>query len=216
MFNNSRCSTQKDLSFDLVTLQDLEKASISLPARAVIMAGGMGTRLLRLTENTPKPMLPGRGSPHCWSTSLASYGKQASSTSTWQRTIFSSRSPITSNKVGSTMCCINYRNEPVPLGTAGSLRLLDRPQETLLVVTGDILTTLDYRAMLAYHKKHQADLSIAVRLYDVEVPYGVVTLEEAKVIGLVERRTYSFAVNAGIIAWSPSCVNSSQPAVALI
>src|SRR5271166_2486359 len=187
---------------DLVTLQDLEKAPISSPARAVIMAGGMGTRLLPLTEKAPKPMLPIGDRPML--EHIISQLREAGIQQVHLATHHLSEQIANHFQQGQQHDVrIDYLNEPVPLGTAGSLRLLDKPQETLLVINGDILTTLDYRAMLAYHKKHQADLSIAVRLYDVEVPYGVVKLDEAKVIGLLEKPTYTFAVNAGIYCLEP-------------
>lgn len=188
---------------DLVTLQDLEKAPISSPSRAVIMAGGTGTRLLPLTEKTPKPMLPIGDRPML--EHIISQLREAGVKQVHLATHYLSEQIANHFRQGQQHDVrIDYLNEPVPLGTAGSLRLLDQPQETLLVINGDILTTLDYRAMLAYHKKHRADLSIAVRQYDVEVPYGVVNLEEAKVIGLVEKPTYTFAVNAGIYCVEPT------------
>jgi NDP-sugar pyrophosphorylase family protein len=188
---------------DLVTLQDLEKAPISSPARAIIMAGGTGTRLLPLTENTPKPMLPIGNRPML--EHIISQLREAGIQQVHLATHHLSEQIADYFQQGQELDVhIDYLKEPVPLGTAGSLRMLNRPKETLLVVNGDILTTLDYRAMLAYHKKHQADLSIAVRLYDVEVPYGVVNVEETKVTGLLEKPTYTFAVNAGIYCLEPS------------
>jgi dTDP-glucose pyrophosphorylase/CBS domain-containing protein len=188
---------------DLVTLQDLDKASIYSPSRAVIMAGGTGTRLLPLTEKTPKPMLPIGNRPML--EHIISQLREAGVRQVHLATHYLSEQIADHFRQGEQHDVrIDYLKEPVPLGTAGSLRLLDRPQETLLVINGDILTTLDYRAMLTYHKKHQADLSIAVRLYDVEVPYGVVKLEETSVIGLVEKPTYTFAVNAGIYCIEPT------------
>jgi dTDP-glucose pyrophosphorylase/CBS domain-containing protein len=192
---------------DLVTLQDLEKAPIYSSARAVIMAGGTGTRLLPLTENTPKPMLPIGDRPML--EHIITQLREAGIRQIHMATHHLSEQIADYFQQGQLHDVrIDYLKEPVPLGTAGSLRLLNSPQETLLVINGDILTTLNYRALLAYHKKHEADLSIAVRLYDVEVPYGVVELEETKVTGLVEKPTYTFAVNAGIYCLEPSACES--------
>jgi dTDP-glucose pyrophosphorylase/CBS domain-containing protein len=187
---------------DLVTLLDLEEAPKPKPVRAVIMAGGMGTRLMPLTENMPKPMLPIGDKPmleHIIS-QLRDAGIRQVNLSTHH---LSEQIKEHFQEGQEHDVRIDYLREPVPLGTAGSLRLIDQPKETLLVVNGDILTTLDYRAMLAFHQKHQADLTVAVRLYDVKVPYGVVQVEETAVTGLIEKPTYTFAVNAGIYCLEP-------------
>ena len=93
--------------------------------------------------------------------------------------------------------------EDRPLGTAGGLSLLEVPQETTLVINGDILTQVDFRAMLAYHGEHQADLTVAVRRYDIDVPYGVVECDGAAVQGIREKPLLGFFVNAGIYLLEP-------------
>jgi NDP-sugar pyrophosphorylase family protein len=80
------------------------------------------------------------------------------------------------------------------------------PQETVLVMNGDILTELDFRAMLAYHGEHKAVLTMAVRKYEIAVPYGVVECEGQgqRVRKLVEKPTLGFFVNAGIYLLEPA------------
>jgi len=99
---------------------------------------------------------------------------------------------------------INYVNEDRPLGTAGALGLMEKPNSLLLVINGDILTQMNFRAMLSYHQEHKADLTVAVRKYDLKVPYGVIENKGAFVQKLVEKPSLSFFVNAGIYLLEPS------------
>ena len=99
---------------------------------------------------------------------------------------------------------LNYVTEDRPLGTAGALSLMEMPNEPLLVINGDILTRVDFRAMLAYHREHEADLTVGVRQYDLRVPYGVVECEGPRVRQLREKPQISFLVNAGIYLLEPS------------
>src|SRR5204863_7914124 len=66
---------------------------------------------------------------------------------------------------------IAYVNEDQPLGTAGSPSLIAPCGEPMLVMNGHILTRVDFRAMLAFHREHRADLTVGVRQYDMNVPY---------------------------------------------
>jgi NDP-sugar pyrophosphorylase family protein len=93
---------------------------------------------------------------------------------------------------------INYVREEHPLGTAGALGLMEPPDETLLVINGDILTRVDFRAMLEFHRKHQAALTVGVRQYELEVPFGVLDCRGPDVVGLSEKPRHRFLVNAGV------------------
>lgn len=181
---------------DLVTWYDLLPDQ-PLPLQAVIMAGGQGMRLRPLTEDLPKPMLPVGDRPlmeHIIN-QLRDAGIR--------------RVNVTTNYLAEKITDyfgdgsefgveLSYVTEARPLGTAGGIGLLKRPDEPLLVINGDILTRVDFRAMLDYHREHRAALTVAVRKYEFTVPYGVVESEGGIVRGLVEKPSYSFFVNAGI------------------
>lgn len=174
-----------------------------LPISAVIMAGGMGKRLMPLTDSTPKPMLPVGDRPLL---ETIIQRLQRSGISRVHVTTHHLADQITSyfgdgRKLGVD---IQYVPEDRPLGTAGGLGLLDRPSETLLVINGDILTGLSYRDLLAYHRKHRADVTIGVRKYEFQVPYGVVECEGPSVRNLKEKPSFGFLVNAGIYLLEPS------------
>lgn len=181
---------------DLVTAEALLPEDV-VPLKAVVMAGGMGTRLRPLTDDVPKPMLPVGGRPllEVILEQLQGSGIHEVSISTHYK------SDVITDHFGDGRefgVRLNYLNEDRPMGTAGALALLPEPSEPLLVVNGDILTQLDYRSMLAFHREHNAELTVAVRQFDLEVPYGVLETEGFAVRTIREKPTYSFFVNAGI------------------
>ena len=99
---------------------------------------------------------------------------------------------------------VRYVSEDRPLGTAGALSLLDAPDAPLLVINGDILTRVDYRAMLAYHQHHGAELTVAVKQYEIQVPYGVLKCNGVDIEGVDEKPKLEFLVSAGIYMLQPS------------
>jgi CBS domain-containing protein len=99
---------------------------------------------------------------------------------------------------------IEYTREEAPLGTGGALGLMTPPTHPVLVINGDILTDIDFRAMFAFHEENAAMMTVAVRRYEVQVPYGVVECDGVKLIGLREKPDLNFFVNAGIYLLQPS------------
>lgn len=186
----------------LVTVEDLLPDE-ELPLQAVIMAGGFGTRLMPLTQDTPKPMLPVGDRPlmELIIEQLRQSGiHRVNITTHYQREKIKSHF---GNGEGHGVS-VSYVDEDLPLGTAGALSLMVAPSEPMLVINGDILTQIDFRAMLQYHREQGADMTVAVRKYEVKVPYGVVACEGARICGLTEKPEFSFFVNAGIYLLEPS------------
>ena len=186
---------------DLVMLDDLIPTQ-DLALQAVIMAGGMGTRLRPLTEDLPKPMLPVGGKPLLERVieQLKQVGIRRVNVTTHYK-----REKI-SDHFGDGSAYgveLNYVNEGKPLGTGGALGLMGAPRETMLVINGDILTQVDFRAMLAYHQENRADMTVAVRQYEIKVPYGVIECEGTRVCTLKEKPQMHFLVNAGIYLLEP-------------
>lgn len=186
----------------LVTLDELLPEQ-GLPLQAVIMAGGFGTRLRPLTDHTPKPMLPVGGRPLI--ERIVEQFRQAGIRKVNITTNYLAGKIIEHFGDGHQFGVnISYVDEGRPLGTAGALGLMQTPEQPLLVINGDILTQVDFRAMLAYHQEHQALLTVAVRKYDLNVPYGVVESEGPFIQRLVEKPVFSFFVNAGIYLLEPA------------
>ncbi len=173
-----------------------------LPLSAAIMAGGYGTRLQPLTEGVPKPMLPVGGRPlmeriieQLWAVGI----RHVSVTTHYKPEIIAEHFGD-GHRFGVQ---INYVNEEQPLGTAGALGLMESPEEPLLVINGDILTQVSFQAMFDFHREHRADMTVAVRKYEFQVPYGVVETEGVEISSLVEKPSLGFFINAGIYLLEP-------------
>lgn len=186
---------------DLVMIDDLIPTQ-DLPLQAVIMAGGLGTRLRPLTEDMPKPMLHVAGKPlmEFVIEQLLQVGIRHVNITTHYKPEKISDHFGDGSSFGVQ---INYVNEDKPLGTGGALGLIAAPKQPLLVINGDILTRVDFRAMLAYHREHRAVMTVAVRQYDITIPYGVIECEGSRVCTLKEKPQMHFLVNAGVYLIEP-------------
>jgi dTDP-glucose pyrophosphorylase/CBS domain-containing protein len=173
-----------------------------LPLSAVVMAGGFGKRLMPLTENLPKPMLPVGGRPLLELTiaQLRRAGiKDVNVTTHYLPEVITDHFG-TGEAFGVNL---NYVQEEHPMGTAGGIKLLKHFDETMLVINGDILTGVPFAAMLDYHREYHADLTVGVRKYDVQVPFGVIECEDVHVKRLEEKPSLSFFINAGTYLIEP-------------
>lgn len=179
----------------------------ALPNAAVIMAGGLGRRLHPLTENVPKPMLKVAGRPILERIVLHLVGCGIS-------TIYLAvhyLSEVIRDHFGDGAeygCEIRYLEEREPLGTAGALSLMpERPERALLVMNGDLITQEDVGAILDTHARAANDMTCCLTSYSVQVPFGVASVSGDRVIGLEEKPSRRFLVNAGMYAISPSALS---------
>lgn len=172
----------------------------------VILAGGRGTRLRPLTRETPKSMLEVGGRPILESTIVrcASAGF---------RRLFLSvnyQADVIRDHFGDGErhgVRIEYLEENEPLGTAGPLGLLpSRPEKPVLVMNGDILTNLNLGRLVEFHCEHGAHATMGVRQYEMQIPYGVVTVEENAVLGFHEKPYQQHYVNAGLYVLEPDVI----------
>jgi dTDP-glucose pyrophosphorylase/CBS domain-containing protein len=169
---------------------------------AVIMAGGYGKRLLPLTEQVPKPMLPVGDRPLLELTiqQLRRSGIRDISLTTH----YLPESIVQYFGDGSAFGVrLNYLKEECPLGTAGGIKLMERTNNPFVVINGDIITGVPFQEMLNFHRKHHASLTVGVRKYDVEVPFGVVELDEVRVSQIREKPSFNFFINAGAYLLEP-------------
>jgi len=186
----------------LATQDDLLPGPLT-GVEAVVMAGGFGTRLRPLTHDMPKPMLPVGGRPLLELTvdKLRDAGIRRVNVTTH----FQPEKIVGHFGDGAKFGVeVEYVQEDRPMGTAGALGLMPRRDQRLLVINGDILTHVDFRAMIAFHEEHHADLTMAVRRYEFQVPYGVVESEGSEVRTLREKPQMSVFVNAGMYLLEPS------------
>lgn len=164
----------------------------------VLMAGGLGSRLLPLTENCPKPLLKIGPKPilQIIVEKFKEYG--------FRKFFFSVnyRAEMIKEYFGDgTRLEIDaqYIHETKRLGTAGALGLIpDRVEKPIIVMNGDLLTKVNFDQLLAYHNKNQAVATMCVRDYEFLIPYGVIRIEENNLIGIDEKPTHHCLINAGV------------------
>ncbi|RMD59362.1 CBS domain-containing protein [Candidatus Parcubacteria bacterium] len=177
----------------------------------VLMAGGFGTRLRPLTDETPKPLLPVGNKPileHILE-SFIDAGFYRFFISVHYKAEMIKRHFGDGSKWGVE---IEYLEEPKPLGTAGCLNLLpEKPNEPLILMNGDLLTKVDFERLLEFHESEQAFATLCVREYTQQVPYGVIDADGSRLQQIVEKPVQRYFVNAGIYAMSPEFVRTLPP-----
>lgn len=164
-----------------------------------LMAGGFGSRLKPLTDSCPKPLLK-IGSRPILETVILQFIR-AGFTQFYISTHYLPEMIHAAFGDGSKWGVdIKYIHEEKPLGTGGALGLLpdDLPELPVIVMNGDVLTKIDFEALLAFHNAQESRATMCVREFEYQVPFGVVESEGYKIIGLVEKPTYRYRVNAGI------------------
>lgn len=195
----------------LHTLSDVV-GSQPLPNAAVIMAGGRGTRLGELTRHTPKPLMTvaGRSILEWIILNLVGDGIRRVYVSVNHLADQIEEHLGDGSRLG---CHVQYLRESPdnPLGTAGSLTLLREQAQDLvdpvIVMNGDLMVEFEVAALLATHRRHGAAVTMSVRSYQHEIPFGVVESEHGKVRAVVEKPTLSFDINAAVYAVEPSALD---------
>jgi dTDP-glucose pyrophosphorylase len=177
--------------------------------RAVVMAGGFGTRLGALTRETPKPMLPVGDRPLLERIieQLRDAGIGHVNLTTHYRADEISGHFGNGESLGVE---IEYVSEEQPLGTAGALGMIES-ETPILVMNGDILTRVDFKAMHRFHDEHGADMTMAVRPYESRVPYGLVELDGSRITSIDEKPLARGFVNAGIYLLNPDVCRLISP-----
>ena len=186
-----------DIAFMHELVEELEEDPV-----AILMAGGRGARLLPLTEKVPKPLLPIGDKPVMERiiSQLREAGIKKMNVAVHHKSEQISSHFGNGSRFGVEL---TYVAEDKPLGTAGSLRALGQLTEPFIVINADIVTTLSYKALIAYHREHKADITVAVRRYEIAVPYGVLECDGPQINRLVEKPVTTVLVNAGIYLVEP-------------
>jgi len=188
---------------ELILLEELIEGKHKLPLTAVVMAGGRGQRLHPLTEDTPKTMLPLQSRPIMEQTIKRL--QKAGITKVNITTHYKSEIIVNHFSNGNAFGVdINYINEDQPLGTVGALSLMQAPKGPTLVINGDILTQVDFRALYDFHRLHKAIMTVGVRKYEFKIPYGVVENRDVIVKKIIEKPLQTVIVNAGIYLLEPA------------
>jgi NDP-sugar pyrophosphorylase family protein len=175
--------------------------------KAVILAGGKGTRLAPYTRIIPKPMMP-IGDKAILEIMLHQIRRAGISEvvitvghlAGLMRAFFQDGSHL-----GLNIC---YSYEEVPLGTAGPLSLIDGLKDTFLVCNGDVLTTLNLPDLIEFHQQNQSVATIASHSRKVHIDLGVIqTNGNHEIIGYLEKPTMNYLVSMGIYIFEPSVLD---------
>lgn len=176
----------------------------------VIMAGGLGRRLLPHTSTVPKPMLLVDGKPILERIIL----RAKSNGFTKFIIVVHHLAEVIEDYFGNGKNLnvdISYIKEPQPLGTAGGLALLDPvPDFPILVTNGDVLTDVNYRNLLDFHKESRAGATMAVRIFETQNQFGVVKLNGIDIKSIEEKPVLRDYINAGVYVIEPNLLTSIE------
>ena len=174
---------------------------------AVIQAGGKGTRLRPYTLALPKPLMPVGDLP------------VIEVLLKWLRRWGIKESWITLGYLGGlirSLCGdgsqwdmkIQYSQEPEPLGTIGPLRLIKvHLKDTFLTVNGDLISDLNLRDFVNYHRKHGGLITVAITEKNVKVDLGVLESTNGQMIGFREKPSMQFSASMGIYCMEPEILD---------
>lgn len=177
--------------------------------KAVVLAGGKGTRLRPLTFSIPKPLLPIAEKPilEIIIKNLKKFGITEIIISVGYQGELIKAFCADGARFGLS---VKYVDEEKPLGTAGPLSLIrdcfDSDEEFVLM-NGDIFTQLNFSNMIDYHKKGNYCITIGYRTYEHKLPFGVLEFKEDKLHGIVEKPSTTFNVSAGIYVLNASVID---------
>ncbi|MFZ5882110.1 MAG: sugar phosphate nucleotidyltransferase [Chloroflexota bacterium] len=180
--------------------------------KAVILAGGKGSRLAPYTKVIPKPLMPIGDMPilevllhQIKRAGVDEVVLSVGHMSSLLRAFFQEGRHIGVH--------IRYSHEDKPLGTAGPLALVGSLDSTFLVMNGDVLTTLDFGELVKFHQKSQAQVTIAMYNREVKIDLGVLQLSSGghEVVGYIEKPTYNFQVSMGVYVFEPTVLKYIPP-----
>jgi NDP-sugar pyrophosphorylase family protein len=170
--------------------------------QAIILAGGKGRRLLPYTTVLPKPLMPIGDYPIIEvilrQLKRCGFGRVTICTGYLHELI---HAYLNSNHTLGLE--ISYTHEDTPLGTIGPLRIVEKLDDTFLVMNGDILTDINYQDLIKTHRKRGSIATVATYQRDIHIDFGVLEQnKDLKIIAFREKPTYHFDVNMGIYVFS--------------
>lgn len=173
----------------------------------LLLAGGLGTRLRPLTEDVPKPMLKVGDKPII--ETIIGQFKQNGFINILISVNYKADVIEDYLKDGSHLGVnIQYIKETKRLGTAGPIRLArEYLTEPFFVMNGDLLTNLNLSNMMDFHTNNGFDLTIATKKYEMQIPYGVIKMDDIAVTGMDEKPIIGYFINAGIYCLDPKLID---------
>lgn len=201
-----------NINGQIVDILDFSLRTTLIPADAVLMAGGEGKRLRPLTDKTPKPLLRVGDKP------IIEYNIDR------LKEVGVRNINLSINYLGDQLVdyfgdgsakdiSIKYVKESKPLGTIGSILLIeDFKHDDIIVMNSDLLTNIDFSDFFKTYKEINADMIVATTSYHVDVPYAVLEVNETNTVkSLKEKPRYTYYSNAGIYILRKSILNMIPP-----
>jgi len=185
--------------------------------KAVILAGGRGTRLAPFTVNFPKPLVPLGDKPvleiligHLLRHGIDDITLTLGHLRTLVKAYFLHAPEITNQTA------LRFVDEDKPSGTAGSLALVPNLDSTFLVMNGDLLTNLDLHALVRFHRRNGAALTIAAHARRIKVDLGVLEIDgDNRITDYREKPETTYHVSMGIYVYEPRVLRYIEPGVHL-
>lgn len=179
--------------------------------RAVVLAGGKGTRLKPYTTLIPKPLVPIGGTYSILEILIMQLKKQGFTHVTLAVNHLSNLIMAYFGDGQKYGLEIDYSNEESELSTIGPLTLIADLPENFLVVNGDILSDLDYGALLRSHIQNRNEITVAAVRRSVDIEFGVLeTSGDGRLTGFREKPRYEFSVSMGVYALHVNVVKGLQ------
>lgn len=177
--------------------------------RAIILSGGKGTRLRPFTVNFPKPLVPLGDVPvvevlmkRLLASGISDITLTLGHLAELMKAYFQQRAPLSPDLI------LRFVEEDQPTGTAGSLSLVPDLEDTFLVMNGDLLTDLDFDALVHFHRQQEAALTIATHTRKVKVDLGVLEFDGShQVTSYLEKPEHSYHVSMGVYVYEPSVLD---------
>lgn len=178
-----------------------------LPNWAVIMCGGLGTRLGDLTRSCPKPMLRIGGVP-ILERIMKTLMSSGISTFFFATNYLRSQIEEYFDDGSNWNVSITYLKEEKRLGTGGALSLLpSRPEHPVLVMNGDLLTNMNFLNMIKYHQTSCAKATMGIVEFQYQNPYGVIRHANSRLLGIEEKPVSTWFINSGIYVIEPDLLD---------
>jgi len=182
--------------------------------RAVVLAGGLGTRLQPYTTVLPKPLMPIGDRPVLdivvRQLRRHRFGRVTIATGHLAELIEAFFGDGSGHGIP-----VDYFREDRPLGTVGALALIDGLDQDFLVMNGDVLTDMDYSALLAGHRESGAAATVAVKQRIVQIDLGVLEFDDDgmpdRITGCVEKPQLDYHASMGVYCFSPSVLRFIEP-----
>jgi len=194
---------------NVIDLQTLERGKKSYENYIFLMAGGFGTRLHPLTLKTPKPLLKinEKSIIELIIDNFLNYGFNNFIVSTHYKSSQIKKFIKSLSKEGLNITLIE---EIKPLGTAGSLGLIPKDLTNLpiILMNADLLTEINFPEMLHFHNSNNFELTVAVREFEYQLPFGEVKIDSSRIRALREKPIYKHHVSAGIYILNKSIYTS--------